>query len=42
MLEESIGEECMMATRNVLSRPLSEERVEEIKEFKSTLPFRRQ
>jgi protein TIF31 len=39
VLEDGIGEECMVATRGILSRPLSEERVEDIKQFKSTLPL---
>ena len=39
LLEDSIGEDCMMATRGILSRPLSEERVKDIEAFKSTLPL---
>ena len=37
VLEESLGENCMIATRGVLSRPFTEDRVEAIKQFKSTL-----
>ena len=37
VLEDSLGEECMVATRGILSKPLSDERMEIIKEFKSTL-----
>ena len=39
VLENILGEECMVATRSILSRPLSEERVEEIKNFKASLPL---
>ena len=38
LLENSLGEECMVATRATLARPLSEERMEDIKQFKSSLP----
>lgn len=38
LLESSLGEECMVATRATLAKPLSEERMEDIKQFKSTLP----
>eukprot|EP00804_Cyclotella_cryptica_P028072 CCRYP_017280-RB/>CCRYP_017280-RB protein AED:0.02 eAED:0.02 QI:1062/1/1/1/1/1/4/164/1406 len=37
VLEESLGEECMVATRSILSKPLSDERMEAIRQFKSTL-----
>lgn len=37
VLEDSLGEECMVATRSILSKPLSDERMEAIQQFKSSL-----
>lgn len=39
VLEDGLADACMVATRGVLSRPLVDERVEAIKDYKSTLPL---
>jgi len=39
MLESCLGEGCMVATRTIPSRPLSEERMEAIRRFRSTAPI---